>query len=86
MEQRVLREELIVAQPVKKFRLFYGTRRSIALRVHKSPTQDPILIQMNPGEISGFYGSEYEDDCLLGCCAMYSGRIVSTFQRYLLPP
>jgi hypothetical protein len=27
------------------------------------------------GEISGSHSSEYEDDCLLGCCAMYPGDI-----------
>jgi hypothetical protein len=26
------------------------------------------------GEISDSHGSGYEDDCLVGCCAMYSGR------------
>jgi hypothetical protein len=26
------------------------------------------------GEISGSHGGEYEDDCLLGCCAVKSGR------------
>jgi hypothetical protein len=25
-------------------------------------------------EISGSHGGEYEDDCLLGCCAVLSGR------------
>jgi hypothetical protein len=23
-------------------------------------------------EISGFHGGEYEDDCLLGCCAVFT--------------
>jgi hypothetical protein len=27
-----------------------------------------------------------EDDCLLGCCAAWSGRSLPTFQRCLLPP
>jgi hypothetical protein len=27
-----------------------------------------------------------KDDCLLGCCAVYSGRRLPTFQRCLLPP
>jgi hypothetical protein len=26
-----------------------------------------------------------EDDCLLGCCAVYSGRSLATFQ-WCLPP
>jgi hypothetical protein len=26
------------------------------------------------GENSGSHGDEYEDGCLLGCCAMQSGR------------
>jgi hypothetical protein len=29
--------------------------------------------------------SAFEDDCLLGCCAMKSGRSLPTFQRCLLP-
>jgi hypothetical protein len=27
-----------------------------------------------------------EDDCVLGCCAVSSGRSLPTFQRSLLPP
>jgi hypothetical protein len=30
--------------------------------------------------------SEQEDGCILGCCAVQSGRSLPTFQRYLLPP
>jgi hypothetical protein len=26
------------------------------------------------------------DGCLVGCCAVQSGRSLPTFQRYLLPP
>jgi hypothetical protein len=37
-------------------------------------------------EISGSHGGEHEDGCLLGCCAVQSGRSLQTFQRYLLPP
>jgi hypothetical protein len=32
------------------------------------------------------HGSEFEDDCLLRCCAMFSGRNWPVFQRCLLPP
>jgi hypothetical protein len=32
-------------------------------------------------DISGSHGGEYEDDCLLGCCAVWSGRSLLTFQR-----
>jgi hypothetical protein len=32
------------------------------------------------GEISGPRGGEYEDACLLGCCAVESGRSLPTFQ------
>jgi hypothetical protein len=35
------------------------------------------------GDISGYHGGEYEDDCLLGCCAMKSGRSLPTFRFYL---
>jgi hypothetical protein len=34
----------------------------------------------------GSHGSKYEDGCLLGCCAMYYGRSLLTFQRFFLPP
>jgi hypothetical protein len=37
-------------------------------------------------ETSGSHGSKYEDDCLLGCCTVYSGRRLLTFQRCLLHP
>jgi hypothetical protein len=36
------------------------------------------------GEISDSYGDEYEDDCLLGCCTVQSGRYWPTFLRSLL--
>jgi hypothetical protein len=26
--------------------------------------------EIESSEISGFHGGEYEDDCLLGCCAV----------------
>jgi hypothetical protein len=44
-----------------------------------------LAIQGSISEISGSHGSEYEDDYLLGCCAVYSGRRLPTFQRCLLP-
>jgi hypothetical protein len=34
---------------------------------------------------SGSHAGEYEDECLLGCCAVLSGRSLPTFQRCLLP-
>jgi hypothetical protein len=37
-------------------------------------------------EFSGSHGGEYEDGCLLGCCAVKSGRSSPTFQRCLLCP
>jgi hypothetical protein len=44
------------------------------------------LLQIYPGvlgtkrsEISDSHGGEYEDDCLLECCVVYSGRRLSTF-------
>jgi hypothetical protein len=36
--------------------------------------------------ISGFRGGDYEDSCLLGCCAVLSGRKWPTFQRCLRSP
>jgi hypothetical protein len=36
------------------------------------------------GHISSSHG-DYEDDCLLGCCTVLSGRKWMTFQRCLLP-
>jgi hypothetical protein len=41
---------------------------------------------INLNEISGSHDDEYEDDCLLGCCTVLSGRILPMFQRCLLPP
>jgi hypothetical protein len=38
------------------------------------------------GEVSGSYGDEYEDDCLLERCAVYSGRSLPAFHRCLLSP
>jgi hypothetical protein len=32
-------------------------------------------------EISGSHGGENEDDCLLGCCAVLSGRSLPTLPR-----
>jgi hypothetical protein len=32
-------------------------------------------------EVSGSHGGEYEDDCLLSCCAVYSSRSLPTFHR-----
>jgi hypothetical protein len=37
-------------------------------------------------DISGSHGGEHIDGYLLGCCAVWSGRSLLTFQRYLLPP
>jgi hypothetical protein len=37
-------------------------------------------------EISGSCGGDYEDCCLLGCCALQSGRSLPTFEGCLLPP
>jgi hypothetical protein len=37
-------------------------------------------------EITGFHGGEYEDDSLLGYCAVQSIRSWPTFQRCILPP
>jgi hypothetical protein len=34
---------------------------------------------------SGLCGNEYEDGCLVGCCAVWSGTDLLTFQRGLLP-
>jgi hypothetical protein len=35
--------------------------------------------QCTPSEISGSDGGEYEDGCLLGCCAVYSDESSPTF-------
>jgi hypothetical protein len=32
------------------------------------------------GEIRGSHGDEFEDDCLLGCTTVHSGRYWPTFQ------
>jgi hypothetical protein len=36
------------------------------------------MMRIGIGEISGSYGREYEDDCLLGCCAVEAGNISET--------
>jgi hypothetical protein len=33
-------------------------------------------------EISGSHGGEYEEGCLLGCCAVYSGRSFRHFRDF----
>jgi hypothetical protein len=38
------------------------------------------------GEISGSHGGECEDNCLLRCCFVLSGRRLPMFQRCFLPP
>jgi hypothetical protein len=43
-------------------------------------TQPPCITS----ETSCSHGSEYEDDCLLGFCAVQFGRSLPTFQRCLL--
>jgi hypothetical protein len=37
------------------------------------------------GETSDFYGGEYDNVCLTGCCALQSSRNWQAFQRFLLP-
>jgi hypothetical protein len=37
-------------------------------------------------ETSGSHSCEYEDGCLLGCCAVWCGTSLPTFQSCLLPP
>jgi hypothetical protein len=41
-------------------------------------TKQQFVFVMETGcvlsEISGFHGGEYEDDCLVGCFAVQSGR------------
>jgi hypothetical protein len=37
-------------------------------------------------EILGSHSGGYGDNCLLGCCAVQSGRSLPTFQRSLPPP
>jgi hypothetical protein len=44
---RILLEKLMVAQLIKKFLAFSGTRRPITI-IQKSSTLAPILRQMNP--------------------------------------
>jgi hypothetical protein len=39
---------------------------------------------MSQCEISGSHSGEYEDNYLLECCAVRSGRSLQTFLRYLL--
>jgi hypothetical protein len=56
------------------------------LNVNSVGNSDDIETVQDLADVSGSYGSDYEDDCILGCCAMWSGRSLPTFQRCLLPP
>jgi hypothetical protein len=40
----------------------------------------------SPGTIWGSHGGDYEDGCLLGCSAVWTGVSLPTFQRSVLPP
>jgi hypothetical protein len=51
---------------------------------HVLGTAKKMLIHYCSCEGSGSHGNEYEDGCLLGCCAVWCGGSLLTFQRYLL--
>jgi hypothetical protein len=57
--------------------------RSTHLQVH---TASQPRRPHRHGEISGSHGDWYEYGCLLGCCTVWSDRILPTFQRCLLSP
>jgi hypothetical protein len=76
---------VLLAKLLSKFPAFYGTPQ-VHYRAHKNQPLNRILCQIKPGEILGSHGGEYEDGCLLACCAVQSGRSLTTFQRCLLPP
>jgi hypothetical protein len=52
----------------------------------ESSFQKNLVSETLDSEISGSHSGEYKDGCLLGCCAVWSGRSLPTFQRCLLPP
>jgi hypothetical protein len=66
-----------------------GTRtRNEEIRIHLSGLfwapcafGFPVSILWLSLEISGYRSVEYEDDWLLGCCAVWSGRRLPTFQK-----
>jgi hypothetical protein len=60
-------------------------KSNVHYRAQNSLPLDPILRKMNPGKISGSHAAEYENGCLLGCCAVKFCRNWPTFQRCLLP-
>jgi hypothetical protein len=62
-------------------------RLHVCNTVASGATTSMITVKKNYiGEISGPHSGVYEDDCLLGCCSVWSGRSLPTFQRCLLPP
>jgi hypothetical protein len=57
--------------------LYYGADNN---RCNPISLNSIILVMKTRGEISGSYGGEYEDDCLLGCCAPCS--VVGVYRRF----
>jgi hypothetical protein len=57
---------------------------TVPLNVSQGPLRDPVASclskKVNQGEDSGSHNYKYEDDCLLGYCAVKSGRNWPTFQ------
>jgi hypothetical protein len=45
-----------------------------------------VMREAENSDVSGSHGDENLDGCLLGRCAMQSGRNLPTFPRSLLPP
>jgi hypothetical protein len=39
------------------------------------------LNSLNEGKISGFHGDEYEDGCLLGCCAVVGQKLTDVLEE-----
>jgi hypothetical protein len=56
-----------VAKLLKELDLHHDTRLRYMHRNVYGPSRTE---KKTPGEISGSHGGEYEDDCLLGCCAV----------------
>jgi hypothetical protein len=65
-----------------KNRLSYELKSCLTLRCYVGLLAYGYEARLFFGETSSSHGGEYEDDCLLGCCAVQSGRNLPKFQRF----
>jgi hypothetical protein len=66
-----------------------GSRTKIVVRIEGQRQVESSIVMLSPyglGQMSCSQGGEYEDDCLLEYCSVYSRTNWLTFQGCLLPP